>query len=215
MPAESSRHSHTLMAYPSIASADNEDDLKAMQGEIIVIANAISAFEPVHLFTRPALVEQVRPWVSSNVSIKTGPADQLWIRDSGPVYVKDGKGLLTAINFNFDYWGKKLPRTGDEGLAPAIAEQAGEPCIRSQLTLEGGGLEHDGEGTFLGTESCIINDNRNSGVTKAEIERELRSLLGVKHFIWLPGIAGGGGYSEPSPGTCADVCFSRHHGRSY
>jgi agmatine deiminase len=215
MPAESSRHSHTLMAYPSIDSADNEDDLKAMQSEIVTIANAISAFEPVHLYTRPALVDQAKSLVAREVFVKAGPADQLWIRDSGPVYVKDEKGVLTAVNFNFDYWGKKLSRTGDEHLAPAIAEQAGEPSVRSRLTLEGGGLEHDGEGTFLGTESCIINDNRNPGMTKAEIERELGSLLGVTHFIWLPGVAGGGELPEFSSGTCADPCFARHHGRSH
>lgn len=191
MPVESAHHSHTLMAYPSMASADDEEHLKAMQDEVVDIANAISRFEPVHLFARPDLVAQAKALVTSNVFVREACADQLWIRDSGPVYVHDNQtNDHVAVAFNFNYWGDKLPHTGDESLAKHIATQANQPSLAASIRLEGGGLEHDGEGTFLGTESCIINDNRNPMMTKADIEAELTAILGVSHFIWLPGIKG-------------------------
>jgi agmatine deiminase len=36
----------------------------------------------------------------------------------------------------------------------------------------------------------VLNTNRNSGVTKADCETELKRLLGLTQFIWLPGIKG-------------------------
>jgi agmatine deiminase len=58
------------------------------------------------------------------------------------------------------------------------------------LVLEGGGIEVDGHGTAIITESCVLNENRNPGVSKAECERELKRVLGLEKIIWLPGIKG-------------------------
>ena len=52
------------------------------------------------------------------------------------------------------------------------------------------GIEVDGEGTALITESCVLNPNRIPGWSKADVEAELRPLLGLDKIVWLPGIAG-------------------------
>ncbi|CAI7566909.1 unnamed protein product [Penicillium glandicola] len=62
--------------------------------------------------------------------------------------------------------------------------------VQTHIRLEGGGIEVDGEGTFMATESSIIGDARNAGLGKAEIEAELGRLLGVSAFIWFPGRVG-------------------------
>lgn len=62
--------------------------------------------------------------------------------------------------------------------------------IHTELVLEGGAIEVDGRGTAIVTESCVLNDNRNRGRSKSEVEAELRRLLGLHKVIWLPGIAG-------------------------
>jgi agmatine deiminase len=71
-------------------------------------------------------------------------------------------------------------------------ESAAAPVTRVQthIKLEGGGMEVDGEGTFMATESSIIGDARNPGLGKAEIEAELSRLLGVSKFVWFPGRIG-------------------------
>lgn len=188
MPAESERHSHTLMAFPSIDSVDSEEHLVASQNEVTSIANTISRFQPVQLYARPELVQKAQSMVNKNVSVKQADVDQLWIRDSGPVYVRDQEGRRVALNLNFNYWGNKLPHTGDQSLARHIAQIDKESAQPTSLVIEGGGIEIDGEGTFLATESCIINDNRNPGMSKRDIEAELNRLLGVESFIWLPGV---------------------------
>ena len=42
------------------------------------------------------------------------------------------------------------------------------------------------QSTLLTTEECLLNPNRNPGLSKAEIEAVLRRHLGVTKVIWLP-----------------------------
>lgn len=67
--------------------------------------------------------------------------------------------------------------------------RTGVERIVSPLRLEGGGLEVDGVGTLLATESSIICPHRNPSLssTKEIIESHLRELLGVTKIIWFPG----------------------------
>ena len=77
-------------------------------------------------------------------------------------------------------------------LENANADAVADVVVRVQtdIRLEGGGIEIDGEGTFMATESSIIGDARNAGLSKEEIEAELGRLLGVSTFIWFPGRVG-------------------------
>ncbi|OQD75406.1 hypothetical protein PENDEC_c007G07060 [Penicillium decumbens] len=67
-----------------------------------------------------------------------------------------------------------------------------QPVVRvpSDVRLEGGGIEMDGEGTFMAAESSVLVPSRNDGLSREEIEAELRRLLGVSKFIWIPGREG-------------------------
>jgi agmatine/peptidylarginine deiminase len=55
------------------------------------------------------------------------------------------------------------------------------------MVLEGGSFFVDGQGTLLTTESCLLNPNRDPGMKRADIEAELRRMLGVSRIVWLPG----------------------------
>jgi agmatine deiminase len=54
------------------------------------------------------------------------------------------------------------------------------------MVLEGGAIHVDGEGTCITTEECLLHPNRNPGLTKDNIEEELKQYLGVEKVIWLP-----------------------------
>nr|WP_326521020.1 agmatine deiminase family protein [Leptothoe kymatousa] len=71
-----------------------------------------------------------------------------------------------------------------------MAQQAGVSVINTELVLEGGCIEVDGHGTAIITESCVLNDNRNPGMAKAQFEDLLMPLLGLEKIIWLPGVRG-------------------------
>jgi agmatine deiminase len=65
------------------------------------------------------------------------------------------------------------------------------PCFEPGIVLEGGSIDVNGKGTLLTTEQCLLNENRNAYLRKAEIEGFLKDYLGVTHVVWLKsGIAG-------------------------
>lgn len=94
------------------------------------------------------------------------------------------------MKLNFNGWGKKQAHQLDKNVADLVARQANVPMINTSLVLEGGCLEVDGHGTAIITESCVLNKNRNPGVSKAQFEDLLMPLLGLDKIIWLPGIKG-------------------------
>jgi agmatine deiminase len=142
------------------------------------------------MLVRPDEHELARTFVGPAVELVDAQVDDLWVRDTGPVFVFGNKDERAAIDFNFNGWGNKQQHRNDAGVAAFVSERAGVPVIHTGLVLEGGGIEVDGEGTAIITESCLLNDNRNPGWTKARAEAELARLLGIGKTIWLPGIAG-------------------------
>lgn len=110
---------------------------------------------------------------------------KLWLRDSGPIFVNGG-----AVDFNFNGWGNKQKHHLDSEVAKFITEFTHNKRLTTYMVMEGGGIEVDGKGTAIITESCSLNNNRNPGSTKNDLEVELDRLLGIKKVIWLPGIKG-------------------------
>lgn len=146
------------------------------------IAKAIAQFEPVSMLVGPAELDLARGLVGPSVELIEAPLDDLWIRDTGPVFVT-GNGTTAAVNFNFNGWGEKQDFDQDADVADFVAARAGVEALPTDLVLEGGGIEVDGQGTALITESCVLNSNRNPGWSKADVEAELGPLLGLDKII--------------------------------
>jgi agmatine deiminase len=154
------------------------------------VALAIAQFEPVTMLVREAEWEQAHALLGNDVELVPAALDDFWIRDTGPVFVKNAAGEVAGINFNFNGWGERQAYSQDALVAEQVLDQTGYPTLATRLILEGGAIEVDGHGTALITESCVLNPNRNPGLSKAECETELKRLLGLTKIIWLPGIAG-------------------------
>lgn len=190
MPDEGAPHSATWMAFGASADIWEPHLLPVVQGNLALIAKSIAAFEPVNMLVREEDYDLAARLCGPTVKLLVQPIDDLWIRDTGPVFVHNRHGKLGGVGFNFNGWGDKQQHENDAEVAEFVSERAKAEFIRSSLILEGGGIEVDGEGTAIITESCVLNPNRNPGVSKAECERELKRLLGLEKIIWLPGIAG-------------------------
>ncbi len=59
-----------------------------------------------------------------------------------------------------------------------------KPIRRFDFVLEGGAVDHDGEGTILTTRQTLLNPNRN-GWTKEVAEAALRQAFGARKVIWI------------------------------
>lgn len=216
-PAEDCLHRATILAFPSQKSLPS-NLLEPVRSEILELANTIAKFEPVRLYARPEDVEVVRARIGqtdASISLIPFAVNHCWVRDTGPVYVYSAGQDRTqyAISFGFNEWGGKSPgttSTADDGLewgqhwpvytqeeldenasfAARVIDSDDGPIsrLKTQLTVEGGALTVDGEGTLAITESSIVCDVRNPGMTKAAIDSELKRLLGIQKIIWIPGL---------------------------
>lgn len=91
------------------------------------------------------------------------------------------------MDFRFNAWGRKHhPFDADDRISGLLLDHLGVDRIPSGMILEGGAVTVDGEGTLITTEQCLLHPNRNPGMTRDQIEAELKARLGVTKVIWLP-----------------------------
>ena len=190
MPDESEPHKRTWMAFGASEKIWGKRLLPEVRRNLATLARTIAMYEPVSMLVRKNEYDLARELVGSSVELIISPLDDLWMRDTGPVFVLTEQGKKAGIDFNFNGWGEKQAFSRDAKVAAFVTQQTGAKVINTDLVLEGGCIEVDGHGTAIITESCVLNGNRNPGVTKAQFEEELMPLLGIEKIIWLPGIKG-------------------------
>lgn len=188
MPHESAPHLRTWMQWP--ARNDDLQYLNLIREDLARLARTISQFEEVFMVARPEQVADASRLCGATVTIHTIAVDDMWARDSGPTFVNGSDGSQAIVDFNFNGWGNKQEHKDNTKIATNIASMRNIPRLPAALTTEGGAIEVDGDGTILTTESAVMNENRNPGLNKAELENHLNTALGTTKVIWLPGIRG-------------------------
>jgi agmatine deiminase len=190
MPDEGERHQRTWMAFGASEKIWGRKLVAEVRRNLAAIAETIARYEPVSMLVREHELDLARALVAPSVALIVSPLDDLWIRDTGPSFVLAEQGRKAGVDFNFNGWGEKQQFASDAEVAALVAKQAAVRVINTDLILEGGCIEVDGQGSAIITESCVLNDNRNPGVSKAQFEDKLMPLLGLEKIIWLPGIKG-------------------------
>ena len=145
-----------------------------------------------------------------NIEFYKLKTDRGWMRDSGPVFVKDKNGKVSAVHFRFNAWAKYDNYMKDEKLPKFIADKFNLKRIKAEhngkhVVLEGGSIDCNGRGTLLTTEECLMDGKvqvRNPGFTKKDYEEVFKKYLGITNTIWLgKGIAG-----DDTHGHVDDLC---------
>ncbi len=187
VPAEWSPHRAMWLGFPSHAELW-EDDLEPAQSEVAALARALAGpgKERVRLLVCGDDAEDAARLLldDADVEIVRGQFGDVWLRDTGPIFV-ERDGAFGAQAFRFNGWGGKYVLEGDETVAEQIAAAAGAPLSTAPCVLEGGALEHDGLGTVLTTRQCVLNPNRNPGWTEIEAEAAVTQNLGARAVLWL------------------------------
>lgn len=187
--AEWESHTRTFMSWPALSAVWHED-LRYVREDIARIARAIGEYEAVVMMARPDQVDAAQRAVGSQVEVIPLAVDDLWARDTVPVFVEEG-GKVVGVDFNFNGWGNKQKQHQNDALVGrTVLKKYGISRLQAPLVAEGGSFEPDGEGTLMITESSIVNDNRNRGKNRDTIEKELKETLGVEKVIWLAGVRG-------------------------
>lgn len=185
LPAEWEPHERCFVAWPGHETYPAELVPYAKPGWIAAI-RAIADFEPVVVIAQPGFGAEAETELGPAVDVIELPLDEVWLRDYGPIWV-ESEGGIGAVDFGFDVWGaRKRPYDQENALGRHLAEWLDVPRHVASLVLEGGAITTDGRGTVIAVESSIVNERRNPGVGRDDVEALLQRFLGIREVIWLP-----------------------------
>jgi agmatine deiminase len=185
-PPEWDPHACVWIGFPSHADLW-ESDLEPARDEVARFAEVVWAGEggeQVRLVAAdPASADAARA-AAPFATIVQEPFGDIWLRDTGPLLLKQG-GRRIAKSFQFNGWGGKYRLEGDCTLGPRLAESLDLDAERHDWILEGGAIDVDGTGLAATTEQCLLNPNRNPGMARSDVEARLRTDLGIERLLWL------------------------------
>ena len=183
-PAEWARHDAVWIGFPSHGELW-EDDLEPAREEVLAFARAVHADgrgERVILVAADGeAAEAARRMAGDAAEVIVQPFGDIWLRDTGPIVTGDG----TARLFEFNGWGGKYDLPGDDTVGARLAEERGLAAKACGWVLEGGAIDGDGTGLAVTTRQCLLNPNRNPGLSEEAIAEHLAQDLGLTRIVWL------------------------------
>lgn len=185
MPAEWAPHQGTIMCWP----CDEElwvGALSVARADCVRLIKTIAKFEPVHLIVNSEIEErEARGYLGdSNIRYYQIPIDDIWSRDTAPIFVTRGEEVL-PVKWEFNSWGQKFQWLKDTVAAYPLLEQLGASPIKTGMVLEGGSIDVNGKGIALTTRQCLLSPKRNPKLSQQDLERYLHDYLGIEQTIWL------------------------------
>jgi agmatine deiminase len=198
MPAEWEPHAATWLSWPrreGISFPDSFDRvLPALRAMVEALIESEQVCVNVCNGAHEAEAREVLDGLSmERISFYRIPTNEPWCRDHGPIFLtRDLDPKLAVVDWDYNAWGNKYPPFDlDEVVPTRVSEILRVPVFYPRMILEGGSIDGNGAGALLTTESCLLNANRNSQLSRGEIEQRLRDYLGVREIFWLgDGIAG-------------------------
>ncbi len=192
LPAEWEPQAAVLIAWPH-ADTDWAERLACVETTYSALAAAVTRFESLVIVVPDAAVraqagELIRAAGAelARVRFVELPYDDTWLRDSGPLTLRNDAGQFQLVDFRFTGWGGKFGAEQDDALIAGLVDAGvfGQAAHqRVDWALEGGGVESDGAGTVLTTWRCLTQ--RHPGQSREQMSAILRDSLHASRILWL------------------------------
>jgi agmatine/peptidylarginine deiminase len=188
-PAEWEKQSAVLIAWPH-KTGDFSNNLESVEQSYSVIADTITQYQRLIIVCRDDIHQQhIKTLITrhDDIDFIHATVNDIWVRDTVFLSVEKDGGI-THLNFLFNGWGEKYQHQNDNDLNHKLLNAKpfkGKAHKDIDFILEGGSVESDGIETILTTKQCLLNPNRNKGLTQQEIEQQLLVNLGAKRVLWL------------------------------
>jgi len=204
MPAEWGKHEATWLGWPHELS-DWPGKFAPIPWAFAEMVRLLSQVERVFLLVEDGAAEKRARGILKKAGAKLDsveffrvPTDRGWMRDSGPICVKNAAGEVAYNNFVFNGWAKYNNHKKDAAAVSKANGRLKRPVFLpmkngKRVVLEGGSIDVNGKGTLLTTEECLQSkvQERNPEFTKQDYAEVFRNYLGVTNVLWLGnGIAG-------------------------
>ena len=188
-PAEWEKQSAVLIAWPH-TTGDFSNNLESVEQTYSIIADTITQYQRLIIVCRDDSHQQHIQALITNyddIDFIHATVNDIWVRDTVFLSVEK-EGSITHLNFLFNGWGEKYQHQNDNDLNHKLLNAKpfkGKAHKDIDFILEGGSVESDGIETILTTKQCLLNPNRNKGLTQQQIEQQLLENLGAKRILWL------------------------------
>lgn len=197
MPGEHEPHEGTWLQWPhnDLYGPLYQDDVSPT---FVQMAAALQSGERLHIIAKDQLHQDEIETALTNASVPLNnitfyqfPTNDVWVRDNGPIFVFDSTDALHILDWGFNGWGNDAPFNLCDPIPTSISNEIQMPSVDlSAMVLEGGAIEHDGQGTMIATRSSVTHTSRNPGLSEQQIETYLSDYMGFSKFIWLDGLYG-------------------------
>jgi agmatine deiminase len=201
-PEESSLHEGTWLQWPHHYQHGTVNRNRVEQ-TWVDMTKALQANENVHIIAynetekqRIIKVLEKNKVPLKNIDFRLYPIDDVWVRDNGPIFVKDKNNKILIQDWGFNGWGEKFDFENCDEIPSKIGKDLGIEVINlnEEMINEGGAVETDGSGVLMVCKSSVISQKdgalRNKGITKEEAEEMFKKYYGVSKVIWLEGVVG-------------------------
>lgn len=191
-PAEWEDQKATWLAFPhNKQNWYGERGVKIRKFYIDLI-RTISDFQPVNLLvpSKNFLTAEEKEALQSPgfpITLFNIKTDDIWIRDYGPFFVKQGKKTIVSET-QFNAWGAKFPPWKNDNQIPANIAKATEYAtgVSVPFIFEGGAIEVNGDGLGITTLDCLVGKNRNKTEDLSKAIKAICQMLGLKSLLILP-----------------------------
>jgi agmatine deiminase len=216
IPAEWELQRGVLISFPHEGN-DWPGKFMAIQWTFIEFIKKITRFEKVFLVVKSELqFEKIQEMLSrAHVDLNLidpvfTDTNRCWMRDSGPIIVKNADGSSEALQFKFNGWAKYGNYRKDRNVPKVVGDHLDMPVTSvlfdsKHVVLEGGAIDCNGLGTLITTEECLLDQERqvrNPGFLKSDYEKVFNEYLGITNIIWL----GKGIEGDDTHGHIDDIC---------
>ncbi|MCS7126877.1 MAG: agmatine deiminase family protein [Thaumarchaeota archaeon] len=196
-PSETVRHEATWLVWPDNEGTFPEPIMERVKEIYVKLIDAIRSSEKVKLVVgdaqamRDAELTLSRSIGLDGIQLVKIPAQDVWIRDYGPMFLTGRRGL-GGVKFAFNAWGGLYPELmADDLTGLRVLEMVADICFLSNYVIEGGMVEIGPNGEAIATKECVLDVKRNGRTTRRAMESALRNYLGVNRVFWLSkGIVG-------------------------
>jgi agmatine deiminase len=198
-PAEWETQARVWLAWPR-NPATWPGHFEPVPAEFAAFVHLLADYEPVNILAGGhEVMDQARSLVGDlkNVTLHDIPTNDSWCRDHGPTFLSANPQSAirnpqspdpALIDWEYNAWGGKYPPFDLDNQVPRrIAELQGRRRFVPGIVMEGGAIDGNGRGCVLTTKSCLLNPNRNPGLSLQQVEGYLRDYLAAKKVLWLTG----------------------------
>ena len=214
-PAEWEKQQGVLLCFPHNGN-DWPGKYEAVKWAFVEFIKKVATFEEVFLMVadenqkeKVSIMLETAHVDLSKVSYIVQKTNRSWMRDSGPIIVKNGEHR-EALNFNFNGWAKYKNIQLDKHVPTKVGEFLNIPVTQviykgKPVIVEGGAIDTNGRGTLLTSEECLMHPDiqvRNPNFSKEDYEAVFKEYLGITNVIWL----GDGVEGDDTHGHIDDLC---------